>query len=55
MVKKRKTLFDSYVEKLKEKSTVTTNKENLEAITFPWEQSEEPEQSEQPEPGPEDK
>ncbi len=61
MVQKRKTLFDSYVEKLKGKSTVTTNKDNLEAIILPWEQSEESgqseksEQSEQPEPGPEDK
>lgn len=51
MVQKRKTLFDSYVENLKGKSTVTTNKDNLAAITLPWDQSEKSE----PTPGPEQK
>lgn len=40
IMQKRKGLFESYIEKLKEKSNITEDEEALAAIVLPWEQVE---------------
>ncbi len=50
VTQKRKALFNSYVEKLKEKTEITKNKNILASIRLPWEKAEDPTppQGEQP-------
>ena len=48
LAEKRKALFDSYVEKLKGELKVVTVEENLKSVALPWEQSKEPQQTEEP-------
>jgi peptidyl-prolyl cis-trans isomerase C len=54
LTQKKKTLFETYVEKLQGQSTVEKNSENLAAITLPWEQGQKA-QSPQPQAEPENK
>ncbi len=49
---KRKKAFESFVDKLKVDTKVTTHETEIAAITLPWEQSAEPEQTEAPTPAP---
>ncbi|HBH62027.1 MAG TPA: peptidylprolyl isomerase [Nitrospiraceae bacterium] len=47
---KRKKIFDEYVEKLKGELKVSKVEENLKSLALPWEESEEPQQTEAPKP-----